>query len=127
MESQRVLKRKRSEKTKIAKTLKYFQFKYSVFDERIEKVEWFECLLCRGLYNGTKQTNLSSHLKNVHNEIYQEHVIEFDKDTIGSKRMKLLLNCIEIVTVNGQPFSHLFIAVRFSKNYFQRFARTESQ
>lgn len=51
--------------------------------------------------NGTKKSNLTSHLRS-HPDIFVEVCRE--NQMIETKRLKLLLECVELVGVNGRPF-----------------------
>lgn len=61
----------------------------------------YNCHHCERNINGTNSSNLSSHLK-VHRDIYLD--ICGLKESIEYKRQKLLLDCIEVVGVNGRSF-----------------------
>lgn len=72
----------------------------------------YKCLLCTQdakPINGTKTNNLSQHLKNVHSEFYYQNIqtIKHIKEPLQIKRLRLLQNAVEIVTVNGRPFNSL--------------------
>lgn len=64
----------------------------------------YQCILCNKPVNGTKSSNLSGHLK-THPDKYAE--LCSDKSIIEYKRLKLLLDCVELVTVNGRAFKCL--------------------
>lgn len=64
------------------------------------------CKLCNNELNGTREWNLSSHLLNCHYDVYLEATSDI-KEPIPIKRLKLIQNCTEIVTINGRPFSYL--------------------
>lgn len=59
--------------------------------------------LCDRAINGTKNSNLYVHLQKRHHEIVKN--IDNPDETIEKKRSKLLLDCVELVTVNGNPFN----------------------
>lgn len=65
-----------------------------------------KCKLCNSELNGSKEWNLSLHPLNCHYDVYLEITCE-KKEPIEVKRLKLLQNCTEIVSVNGRPFSYL--------------------
>lgn len=81
---------------KTEKSLEYFDFLCSEKGK-----QFFMCKLCNRSVNGTKTSNLTSHLKS-HPETYLE--ICRNDTTIERKRLKLLLNCVELITVNGRAF-----------------------
>lgn len=90
-------KRKRLNKTE--KSEEYFIF---VGEESGQK--YYECKLCKKKINATKKSNLASHIR-YHPEIYAE--ICGQNSTIENKRLKLLLDCVELVSVNGRSFNCL--------------------
>lgn len=47
---------------------------------------------------------MASHLKHLHHETYQEHIVEKAKDCPEIIRLRLLQNVVETVSVNGRPF-----------------------
>lgn len=71
-----------------------------------EQSEAFECLRCSAPINGKKRSNLASHLQRVHPSIYEEFIM-VKKDHPEVKRLKLLQNAVETVSVNGRPFKWL--------------------
>lgn len=81
----------------------YFEEKETRIENGSKKV-FFICTVCKKQLNGTKESNLSAHLQK-HKEIY-EKVCEPD-GTIEKKRMKILLDCVELVSINGNAFSRL--------------------
>lgn len=98
-------------KKKINKTEKsqeYFEF-VGVEDGK----DMFKCKDCKRRLNGTKRSNLTAHLI-LHPEIYS--VLCNDGPQIEYKRKKLLLNCVELVSVNGRPFRCLNDSAIFSMN-----------
>lgn len=67
---------------------------------------YYECKICKQHINGQKDGNLASHLMHVHPDFYME--IKGEKtESIEVKRLKLLQNLVEIVSVNGRTFSHI--------------------
>lgn len=85
--------------------LEYFEFVESKIANGKEK-HYFRCKECEKILNGNNHGNLASHLLTVHEEISQK--INKPKQCIEHKRRNLLLNCIELVTINGRSFSHLY-------------------
>lgn len=65
---------------------------------------FYQCKICEKKINGTKDYNLDSHIKKGHPEIHTEIVGKF-KDPLEIKRLKILQNAVELVTVNGRPFA----------------------
>lgn len=72
------------------------------------KLKFYKCQICDKKFNGTSDTNFTKHMK-THKQVYKEEIDpEFDnQETIPIKRLKLLKNLVEIVTVNGCPFKYL--------------------
>lgn len=94
-------KRKLNETTITAKSLEYFT---ALTEDGTKNM--FKCKICNSPINGTKQHNLSQHLKSVHLDIYNE--IGGQSKHISVKRLELLQNLVEMVSVNGRPFSYIF-------------------
>lgn len=67
----------------------------------------FRCINCNEHKNGTYPTNLVSHYKNKHFAIFKEHIARRTEEPIELQRLKLLHSCVELVTINSQPFSLL--------------------
>lgn len=67
----------------------------------------YKCRSCAKNINATKPSNLSSHMSHVHPEIYFAKIKPIVKESFAVKRLRILLNAIEIVTINGRPFSSL--------------------
>lgn len=67
----------------------------------------FKCLLCPKYIIGTQKSNLSSHLSHCHSDVYYTEVRSYGKEPLAMKRLMILLNAIEIVTINGRPFNAL--------------------
>lgn len=78
------------------------------FDIVSEKDKTYKCKLCNKPRSGKKKSNLVQHLFIVHNELYNEHVLE-QIGSIAAQVMQLkLLQCmVEKVTINGRPFASL--------------------
>lgn len=90
-------KRKKINRTEKSKT--FFKF----VSEEHGKLN-YECILCNKIINGTKGSNLTCHLK-IHPDKYAD--VCGENSLIEHKRLKLLLNCVELVTVNGRAFKCL--------------------
>lgn len=73
-------------------------------DEKGKIKRLYRCKICQKEINGTKAYNLIPHLQ-THKEVYKK-VCALD-ESIEEKRLKLLLDCVELVTVNGQTFTTL--------------------
>lgn len=67
----------------------------------------YKCNLCAKTVNGKSSSNLSAHIKNVHNEVFKQKVKPDDEDDIKLQRLKFVHSCVELVTVNSHPLSLL--------------------
>lgn len=70
----------------------------------------FKCKLCGVCKNSNKISNLASHLKTTHHTVYVTEIkkqIEYPLTKLKIERLKLLQNCVEMTTVNKQPFADL--------------------
>lgn len=67
----------------------------------------FNCTLCNAPLNGNTQSNLLSHFKSCHKEVYHTKIDIAPDEPIAVQRLKLLYSCVELVSVNSQPFSLL--------------------
>lgn len=93
-------KRKRNEDTISAKASECFILTSE--DDALKKM--YNCKICNVPINGTKLHNLSLHLRNMHVEKYNEITRQ---EHISVRRLDLLQNIVEIVSVNGRPFSSI--------------------
>lgn len=84
---------------------KHFEDPETTTNENGAKKDMYLCKLCNRNVNGTKKSNLSRHLKRHHQEVF--NCLDDLGESIEKKRAKLLLECVELVTVNGNTFSHL--------------------
>lgn len=86
----------------------HFNFLGEETDLNGNKLKFYKCQICDKKINGTSDTNLTKHMK-THKQVYKEDIDpDFDnQETIPIKRLKLLQNLVEIVTVNGRPFKYL--------------------
>lgn len=85
------------------KSQEYFLFKEDRVVDGVEK-KFFVCTVCNKEINGTHTGNLSSHLQ-THKNIFVKFI---DRDqSIDEKRMILLFDCVEMVTINARSFTHL--------------------
>lgn len=83
------------------KSLAYFGEKRTKNDN-----DTYECKFCKKEINGNKLYNLSSHLHTCHKEIFFQ-INKKKKDPVEVKRLKLLQNAVQIVSVDGKPFNFL--------------------
>lgn len=100
-------KRTKNEQALSNKALEHFKLLGKDTDEH---KHMYQCLLCTTdarPVNGKKIYNLCQHLKHVHSKFYYEHIDTRHKDPLPVKRLKLLMNAVEIVSVNGRPFNYL--------------------
>lgn len=73
----------------------------------------YDCRLCPDIPNkkttsGKKKSNLVNHLKSVHPDVYaQEILYKHSTKYYAVKRLQLLQQCVEITTVNKEPFNCL--------------------
>lgn len=67
----------------------------------------FECNLCQKQLSGNCQSNLLSHFKSVHKDVYNTKISISPEESISVQRLKLVYSCVELVAVNSQPFSLL--------------------
>lgn len=93
-----------------SRAIEYFQEIPNVPDH-------YKCLLCQDEnavkktpskpLNGRKKWNLLRHIKEKHKDVY-DSVIDYEaRSTLLNKRLKMLQNFCEIVTINGRPFAAL--------------------
>lgn len=81
---------------KAEKSRSYYEF---IREENLKKI--YQCKICSKEVNGTKGSNLTSHLQ-MHPDIYKE--LDEQDLALENKRKKFILNCVEIVSVNGRAF-----------------------
>lgn len=71
-------------------------------------VKIFKCKICNEEKNGKTTRNLVTHLEHKHYDIYERSVkISTEKKSYCEKRLELIQNCVERVTVNKEPFNSL--------------------
>lgn len=102
MEPQTTRKRRKINLTQCAR--EYFDEKRTFTDENGEKKIYFSCKMCQKELNGTHESNLVHHLRSNHKNLIEN--ISCD-EKIEKKRKKLLLDCVELVSVNGNEFNRL--------------------
>lgn len=95
-----------NQKRKANKTTKALQHFTLIANENNEKSKFYKCIHCERKINGTKSSNLAAHLQ-IHPEEYAK-IIERSEHSIEFIRQKLLFNCVELITINGRPFSALY-------------------
>lgn len=83
------------------------QFLTEVLDSDGNSTRTYKCQVCCKELSGTCGSNLVSHFKSSHKQLYNDRIADSSKDTISTQRMKLLYSCVELVAVNGYPFSLL--------------------
>lgn len=83
--------------------MKYFEF---VSEEEVEDVnkKWYKCKICFESRNGTKPSNLLSHLQRMHKDDYLSF-IDAKNTPLQVQRLELLQNLVEMVALNGRPFT----------------------
>lgn len=101
MEDQAPRKKRKINLTEIS--LAYFNGPEIRKNEKGEDKQMYKCKHCQSEINGTKASNLSKHLQH-HEELFLKIC---NIDSIEKKRLKLLLDCVELVAVNGNTFSRL--------------------
>lgn len=70
----------------------------------------FKCTLCGAPRNGNKPSNLVAHMRSHHNEIYILHIRRSEHSAsvlLKLERLHLLQICVELTTINKQPFNHI--------------------
>lgn len=87
-----------------------------VVERHFEKVSddpsdpFYKCLVssdCTRPLNGRKQSNLLEHLKK-HRSFYKEHYGAEERSKNGTvERLEFIQHCVELVTVNSEPFALL--------------------
>lgn len=95
-----------SEPSTIDKSRLFFESPEETICNGTRKV-FYKCRECGKIVNGTKTSNLTSHIEHVHSEIFYEKIKLINKEALAVKRIRILLNATEIVTVNGRPFNLL--------------------
>lgn len=84
--------------------LEYFEFVENRDVGGLKK-DFYRCLMCTKELIGNSKGNLKNHLK-VQPDIYLK--LKEPEQSIEEMRLRLLLNCIEMVRINGRSFSHLY-------------------
>lgn len=102
MDNQIPIKNKKVNLTQSA--LSYFTKSSSKIDEKFKNTDFYTCKKCGHEFNGHYIGNLSKHLKLKHADLFNEIC---NNDSIDQKRLKLLLDCVEFVAIDGNTFSKL--------------------
>lgn len=100
-------KRQRKEASVGEKSLPFFHPPIKTI-ENGNTVIRYKCKLCLDVcsaINGTKIGNLDSHLQHKHASTYA--TLMNTKEPLQVKRLRILQNAVEIVSVNGRPFQSL--------------------
>lgn len=82
------------------------QFLMEIFHDE-KSTKQFICTLCDGKLNGTCGSNLVSHFKSRHKDIFAAKIAVSSEDSFAAQRLKLIYSCVELVAINSQPFSLL--------------------
>lgn len=89
-----------------SKTLKFF----SLHETATAQSKMYNCKICNQLKNGNQHSNLTTHLKLMHSDVYNTQVktsTGTNEQKLKIKRLKLLQNCVEITTINRQTYAFL--------------------
>lgn len=89
-------------------------------------VKMFKCKICNENKSGKTTKNLVTHLEHKHFEIYERSVkISSEKKSYCEKRLELIQNCVERVTINKEPFTSLLKSgfMKIIANKLQKFEK----
>lgn len=92
--------------TQIDRAMQYFVPRFIEED----KIKSYECKLCKSVKNGTQKSNLLTHLRSVHGEIYESKINALAKGSdkyMKQKRLQMMQHLVELVTINKMPFTTL--------------------
>lgn len=84
--------------------MKYFEFLKEEEEVEGTKKKWYKCNICLVTRNGTRPSNLLSHIQHKHKDQYNEITGE-KTTTLQVQRLELLQNLVEMVALNGRPFT----------------------
>lgn len=84
--------------------MKHFEFLKEEEEVDGTKKKWYKCNICNLPKNGTKRYNLLSHIQRMHEELY-DGIIDAKKTSLQVQRLELLQNLVEMVALNGRPFT----------------------
>lgn len=85
------------------KYMNYFEFLHEKEINGVKKL-FYNCTVCSVTVNGTKKHNLFIHIQHVHHELYNE-IIYAETTPLEVQRLELLQNIVEMVALNGNPFT----------------------
>lgn len=87
------------------KKVNHLQYSRRFFTEEPQNGEkkFYNCTVCSAKINGTSASNLVSHLKK-HKELFAKIA---ENESIGEKRLGLLLSCVQYIAIDGRPFNDL--------------------
>lgn len=83
--------------------VKYFEFSHEAEVEGVKKL-FYQCKICTLKRNGTKLTNLRSHIEHMHVPLFNE-INDLKTKPLQVQRLELLQNLVEMVALNGRPFT----------------------
>lgn len=86
--------------TQIGRALQF----YVVIDGN---AKMYRCTVCEKVINGNSAANLTKHFKAGHKEIYSKEIAIETGEHIEIQRAKMVHSCVELVTINSEPFSLL--------------------
>lgn len=90
----------------ITRTLRFFT-------KENESDNFYTCDICteekkpKKLLSGKHKSNLTTHIKLAHKDVYANHVAPQNKLYYAMKRLKKIQNFCEIIAIDGRPFSWL--------------------
>lgn len=67
----------------------------------------YTCNICAIKLNGACGSNLVSHFRTRHKEIYNTKIAITPEESLPMQRLKVIYSCVELVAINSQPFSLL--------------------
>lgn len=86
--------------TQVARTLEFFQ-------EIDKDGKIYKCTECGKIYKGNNLSNLTSHFKTIHKDIFYEKIASKYENHILIQREKIVHSCVELTLINSHPFSLL--------------------
>lgn len=82
------------------------QFLTEIYENE-KSTKRFTCNLCAFPLNGVCGSNLVSHFRSRHKEIFNTKIAIAPQESISIQTLKMVYSCVELVAVNSQPFSLL--------------------
>lgn len=67
----------------------------------------YACNICSKSLKGSNKSNLVSHFKQVHKDVYNKNILVEDEDSIHIHRTKTIYSLVELVSINSLPFAAL--------------------